>query len=300
MRIFVTGGAGYVGSSIVKELAAAGHEITVLSRALTHSALQDHPGVRMVQGDLEDPRAVEAIAGHEAVVHNALLWDEEPTELELKDLRASVRVFEAAIKFGVPRIVYTSSTAVHRPFLPLMNDQTALRTSDLYGAIKASTELFLFAMARQANVKANVIRVGPVVGPPAIEGSPIKSDRMLAAFARAAIAGENIRVKRGSGRQFVSNSDVGKMFRALLESDSANEVFLCVDQEVTTWESLAEALVVAADSPSKLIVDGDAQPGDAFRFDTDKLVRTLGLRFDSRAAMRRHIELLLESCRSPS
>src|SRR3954465_12265125 len=98
MKVFLTGGMGFIGSHIVVELISRGHAVTILARDPAKiPSFQKTPGIVVVKGGLDDEATIaSALEGHDACIHNALYWEQEPTELQLKDPRATVRVFEAA------------------------------------------------------------------------------------------------------------------------------------------------------------------------------------------------------------
>jgi NAD+-dependent farnesol dehydrogenase len=116
MRVLVTGGTGYLGSTIVRVLAARGHHPVVFSR---HASTAGLPGVP-IDGDIRDLTAVRgATAGADAIVHSAALvsvWREQPTEFRDVNVGGLHNVIEAARTLGIPRLVYTSSFLALPPF----------------------------------------------------------------------------------------------------------------------------------------------------------------------------------------
>ena len=113
MRIFLTGGSGFIGHWVVKELLERGHSLRLLVRNKGKiPSLGTLPGVELIEGTLDDHPAIErGLAGCEACVHIALGWGETPTTMLEKDTAATVFLLEAAEKAGVERFLYTSSTA---------------------------------------------------------------------------------------------------------------------------------------------------------------------------------------------
>ena len=80
MRVFVTGGTGHSGSSIIPELIAAGHEVTGLARSDTSAAAVSELGATVRRGDLEDLDGLkEAAADSDGVIHVAHRQDLLPS-----------------------------------------------------------------------------------------------------------------------------------------------------------------------------------------------------------------------------
>ncbi len=109
MRVFVTGGTGYLGRAIVGALAAAGHTLVVFARTATRSGL---PG-QLVDGDIRDAAAVErAASGCDAISHNAALvsiWRRRSQDFDEVNVGGLLNVVAAARRHGVRRLAYTSS-----------------------------------------------------------------------------------------------------------------------------------------------------------------------------------------------
>jgi len=292
MKIFLTGGTGYIGSHLIEALTSAGHELTLLTR--NPGGLRPRPAISVIEGSMEDHGAIHAgLQRQEACIHNAVIWDEEPTELELKDVRASVRLFETASEAGLQQLIYTSSTAVHRPFLPRMDEDGRIEPADFYGATKAATEVFLSAFSHQTSMRCNVIRPGPVVGKPAQVGAPFKSFRRIEEIVRAAMNGEEIQVEKSDGRQFIAASDLASLYVKVLESGRNRQTYLAVARNLTTWESIAREAISLTGSQSNVLVKETKQV--PHRFDATKIEREFGLAFDSQSAMTDHLKHLMAS-----
>ncbi|MCE5218671.1 NAD-dependent epimerase/dehydratase family protein [bacterium] len=122
-RVFVTGGAGYVGAVLVPKLLEAGHEVTVLDLFLygdhVLEAVKDHPGLKLVRGDLRDQALLrEVLPGSDAVIHLACISNDPSFELD-PELGRSINydAFEPLVKIsadgGVKRFIYASSSSVY-------------------------------------------------------------------------------------------------------------------------------------------------------------------------------------------
>ncbi|MFD4908506.1 NAD-dependent epimerase/dehydratase family protein [Kitasatospora purpeofusca] len=124
MRILVTGGAGFIGVSVVRALVAAGHEVRVLDALLpavhpTGRAPVLPPGVDFRRGDVRDAAAVEeALAGVDAVCHQAAMvglgldLDDAPQYVGCNDLGTAV-LLAAMARTGLRRLVLAGSMVVY-------------------------------------------------------------------------------------------------------------------------------------------------------------------------------------------
>ncbi|MFJ9697720.1 NAD-dependent epimerase/dehydratase family protein [Kitasatospora sp. NPDC101183] len=124
MRILVTGGAGFIGTAVVRALAAAGHDVRVLDALLPavhpRGAAPELPeGVRFRHGDVRDARAVEReLAGVDAVCHQAAMvglgldLDDAPAYAGCNDLGTAV-LLAAMARAGVRSLVLAGSMVVY-------------------------------------------------------------------------------------------------------------------------------------------------------------------------------------------
>ena len=109
-RALVTGGAGFLGAAIVRQLLKAGTEVTVVSRSATQANLD--PRVRAVDLDLTNaPRIGEVLRGMDAVFHVAAkagVWGPK-ADYHAANANATIALLSAAIESGVPRFIFTGS-----------------------------------------------------------------------------------------------------------------------------------------------------------------------------------------------
>jgi nucleoside-diphosphate-sugar epimerase len=121
-HVMVTGGAGYVGSTLVPKLLAEGHKVTVLDLYLYGDVFADlthNPNLRQVKGDLRNPAAAEdALTDCDAVIHLACISNDPSFELD-PGLGKSINydcfrpLVRAAKRAGVKRFIYASSSSVY-------------------------------------------------------------------------------------------------------------------------------------------------------------------------------------------
>ena len=113
MRVVVTGGTGFIGSSVVRLLRAAKHEVRMLVRTGSQT---DHLGahdLELVEGDILEPASLTStFEGFDCVVHIAGSLGRDPRsrrETWRVNVDGTVNVMNAALAASVPKVVYTSS-----------------------------------------------------------------------------------------------------------------------------------------------------------------------------------------------
>jgi UDP-glucose 4-epimerase len=173
MRVFVTGGAGFIGSHVVNALRRADHDVTVLDNLATGHAEVVPPEVDFIQGDLRDEANLQGwLAGHDAVIHLAALVPvpvsvKRPVEFAENNVVNTVRLLKAMQETGVRRIVFSSSATVYGlpESLPLREDSPLGVQSNPYGASKVSAEAFVAAFQRLYAFDATILRYFNPYGP---------------------------------------------------------------------------------------------------------------------------------------
>ena len=119
-KIYITGGAGYVGAVLVPRLLAQGRSVSVLDLMIYgEDVIKPHPRLTMIRGDIRDQAVLEkTIPGHDAVIHLACISNDPSFELN-PDLGKSINLdaFDPLVKIsrdsGVKRFIYASSSSVY-------------------------------------------------------------------------------------------------------------------------------------------------------------------------------------------
>jgi UDP-glucose 4-epimerase len=177
MRVLVTGGAGFIGSHLVERLLAEGHTVRVLddfSSGTRANLAFAKPGaaLEVVEGDIRDPRAVaDAVASVDGVFHEAALVS-VPRSVEAPELYCDVnahgtaRVFDAARRAGVRRLVFASSAAVYGDSAALpVSEREPARPLSPYGLDKLYTEQLAALFHALYGLEAVPLRYFNVFGP---------------------------------------------------------------------------------------------------------------------------------------
>ena len=119
-KIFITGGAGYVGSKLVPKLLESGYEVTVLDLMIYgENVLDDHKKLKKIKGDIRNKNLLEKIIpGHDAVLHLACISNDPSFELN-PSLGKSINydafepLVKASVESNVNRFIYASSSSVY-------------------------------------------------------------------------------------------------------------------------------------------------------------------------------------------
>src|SRR5579863_1782767 len=144
MKVFLTGGTGFVGHHVALALAAQGAELRMLVRK--SSNLSNLEGIRgeTFVGDLAEPESLRAgLAGCDAVVHVAAdyrLWIRDPQAMYRANVDGTRELLRLAREARVRRVVYTSSVATmhFRTDGLVINEDTPVSLKDMVGHYKRS------------------------------------------------------------------------------------------------------------------------------------------------------------------
>jgi dihydroflavonol-4-reductase len=174
LRIFVTGGTGFIGSVVVRQLAERGHELVCLVRSASSSPRLDGVPHERIPGDVRDLGSVRrAMKGASGVVHLASLssWDLiDAPEMGETILDGTRNVLQAAQELGRPRVVFVSSlTAVAASTDPRPVDESSEFTLDgepglRYAQSKRRAEQICLEFCREG-LPVVIVNPGEVYGP---------------------------------------------------------------------------------------------------------------------------------------
>jgi UDP-glucose 4-epimerase len=173
VKVLVTGGAGYVGSTTSERLIDAGHEVVVVDSLFRGYREAIPPEAEFVQGDIGDAALVERTLrdhGVEAVLHCAgrALVGESVTQPELyylDNVVSSQHMLDAMRAAGVRRIVFSSSAAVYgAPETSPIPEDHAMRPVNPYGETKRAFEGMLDWYSRAHDIAAVSLRYFNVCG----------------------------------------------------------------------------------------------------------------------------------------
>ena len=298
MTIVLTGGTGFIGSYVAKELSEAGHSLVILARNPDKvPALGRLANVRIVAAPMEDLATIERyIEKPDAVIHVALCWGDTGSDMIRNETLASVGLIELAIRKGAKQILFTSSTAASGYSRRRIDEDSRLKPEDFYGASKAAVEMFVHAYARKhPEVRFNIIRPAYTFGNPVVEGSSIESDKRFREICANAKAGLPIALTKNDGTQFIWAGDLARVYRAVVESDVRSEIFYGLGARFVRWDEIATWAKEMTAGQSEIQLADLGYPDDPSLFVVDKIARFFGLSFDPRERLKEHLRYLLSA-----
>ncbi len=180
MRIFLTGGAGFVGTNLVQALLKEKHTVTIYDNFSSgaESFVPDSAGVTVIKGDVLDSDALtKAMKNHDLVFHlsanpDVRIGERNPLLEFEQGIRATFTVLEAMRQNGITQIAFSSSSVVYGEpqQLPTPESYGPLLPISLYGATKMSSEALLSAYHGTFGFTVWIFRFANVVGTPSTHG----------------------------------------------------------------------------------------------------------------------------------
>ena len=289
MKVLVTGGAGYIGSVLVRQLLSKGYQVRAYdSLKFGGDALYDvmlNPNFEFMMGDIRDEQKVnEALQGIDAIAHLAAIVGDPACKKysdEAKETNwlGSVALFEAAEKAGVKRFVF-ASTCSNYGKMPdpdsFVTETSELRPVSLYAELKVQFEKYLLEERKDSNICSTALRFSTVYG-----FSPrIRFDLTVNEFTRnATIHGEQEIWGAQFWRPYCHVDDLARSVVLVLESPE-EKVRANVYNVGTTEENYNKGMII--EEVCKVVpnvqvnyVEMNEDPRD-YRVNFDKIKNDLG------------------------
>ena len=307
MKVFLTGGTGFIGSYVAMELLKHDHQVTVLARDKDKvPVLNKLDGIEVVEGDLGDFNLIEQLlAGKEACIHVALKYTKQTgSEVLLDDTLPTIKMSDMAVAAGIKHFIYTSSTAAHDALYSGGRDQDIAPDNKIsiaskqypatfYGATKTASENYLMAQSFQSSMRVNIIRPGYTFGNPVITGSSMQSDSRIYDIVNAAKQNKDISVIKYDGTQFIWAADLAKLYLKVLHSECNRRTYFGLSREFTSWHRIAEEAVKLTASNSRIHVEDKGWEEDGLHWDVSDMKKDFDLDFESWSALCNHLKYLI-------
>lgn len=244
MRIGVTGATGFLGSHVMRRLAADGHEVVGLRRTAGGAAAEPDPQIAWVVGDVTDPGAVERlVTGCDAVVHTAAVltyWRGAAAEHERVNVGGTRNVAAASRAAGVGRVVHVSSVAA----IAATGDGTPADERGTLGPERRQLSYHDSKLRAEGAVAAEIERGldAVIVNPASIHGP------YLGGFRGAKVV-ESVRKRRvvpcySGGTSIAHVDDVVSGIVGALDRGRSGERYILAGEN-NTWRRIAEVAAEA-------------------------------------------------------
>ena len=274
-EILVTGGAGFIGSHLVKGLVKRGYSVRVLDNFSTGS-IENIEEVKnkidLIEGDVRDYETVKrALQGAEAVVHLAALISVSES-IEKPDLYFEVNVrgtYNVSKAFeGNGGLVFISSSAVYGdPLYVPIDEDHPLNPKSPYGASKAAGESFVKAFSELNGYRPIILRLFNVYGPgqsKAYAGVITEFISRVSMGERPAIFGDGDQT-----RDFVHVSDVIEAIASALEREKARGTYNIGSGREVRINDLARLVLKAFGKEEMSPIHAPPRAGDIRRSTAD-------------------------------
>lgn len=237
MKILVTGGAGFIGSHIVDQCIAAGHDVAIVDNFWSEGGGKNanlNPGARFYRVDITDEASLDRvfdeiqpeIVSHQAAQHSVSVSTKYPKLDARVNVLGLLNVLTNCTRVGVRKIVFASSGATYgTPVRLPIDEDVPQRPESPYGITKLVTEYYLRYWHEANGLNYTALRYGNVYGP---RQDPNGEAGVIAIFAKRFLKHEPIRID-WDGEQQKDYVYVGDVARAnLIALDHGDNDIFCI------------------------------------------------------------------------
>jgi len=251
MRVFVTGATGFIGSAVVEELIAAGHQVLGLCRSEDKAAALAAAGAEVHRGSLEDlDSLVAGVARADGVIHLAFNHDFSKFAANCEDDRRVIKALGSALAGSDRPLIVTSGTGMANtaPGRPAMEDGAVIGSDVIPRA--ASEEAAAAVAAEGVNV--SVVRL-PQVHDTFKQGLITPAIEVFRARGACAYVGDGL--NRWPAAHFL---DVARLYRLAIEKAEPGAKYHAVAEEGVSMRDIADAVGRRLKLPVKSIAPEEA------------------------------------------
>ncbi|MBL1280574.1 MAG: NAD-dependent epimerase/dehydratase family protein [Fluviicola sp.] len=275
MRILITGGAGFIPSSLADKLIEMKSEVVLVDNFVTGKRENIPPEASFFEVDVNQHDKIAPIFrkySFDYVFHFAALVGvkrtlENPLKV-LEDIQGIKNVLALSNETNVKRVFYSSSSEVYGEpvHLPQHEETTPLNSRLPYAIVKNVGESFFKSYQQTYGLDYTIFRFFNTYGPKQ------SSDFVMSKFIRAALTNQDITIY-GDGSQTRTfcyvNDNIDACVQAMLDVNSINQVFNIGNDVITTIKDLAETIIEVCNSNSQIIYLPPLEDGDMTRRQPD-------------------------------
>lgn len=285
MKAIVTGGAGFIGSHLVRELLEEQHTVHVIDDLSSGQRSRVHPDAVLHIQDIQSPEAEETIRsiGPDAVFHLAAQADvqrsiKEPYTDAAINIAGTARVLSASLQAGVKKLVFASTSAIYGNLQKeVIQEADPANPISFYGMSKWTAECYIALFCRLYGLPFTILRYGNVYGP----GQTAKGEGgVVALFMERLAKGQPLSI-HGDGEQtrdFIYVRDVVKANLAASRQGAGDGDTLHVSTGRRTSVNQIVRLLRELHQAEVAVQYGPARPGDIKHscLSADKAASVLG------------------------
>ena len=255
-KVLVTGGCGFIGSEVVKQLVAKGHDVVVADNlSKPESSIKE--GYTFVKVDLTDGAATEKVfEGVEICIHLAAkiggigYFHKYPATIQSENNKLYSSVFEAAVKAKIKRMVYISSSMVYESTSTFPSKEEDLKTIpppvSAYGFSKLVGEWYCHSFWDQYKLPFSICRPFNAYGINEFPGEEIGYSHVIPDLVKKILAGQHPLELLGDGQQtrcFTHVSDLADgIITVAFAPEAENEDFNIANPDETKMLDLAKRI----------------------------------------------------------
>lgn len=318
MKFIVTGGAGFIGHNVVRQLESQGHECIVIDCLTDYGFIsgseleylvgerKNRINARVHEVDIRDFKIVDIMFheyGHsvDAVIHLASFprqkaCSKHPVWAAQVMAPSLINLLELTVKYKIPKFVYISSSMVYGDFYNDVTEDSVCNPIGQYGIMKYMGERLVEDYSRRGCFDHVIIRPSAVYGPHDVE------DRVVSKFMLDAIRNNTLKVNGATevlDFTYVDDTVQGIVL-ATTKSQANNKIFNITrsDINLNTLKSAAELAISIAGSGSLEIGDRDTAFPKRGRLSIDRARKELDYNptVTIEQGFRKYYEWILESC----
>jgi UDP-glucose 4-epimerase len=287
MRILVTGGAGFIGSHIVGQCVAAGHEVAIVDNLWEEGGGKEgnlNPKARFFHADITDEARLQSIfdeirpevVSHQAAQHSVAISTRDPRLDARVNVLGLLNVLTNCARAGTRKIIFASSGATYgTPARLPIDEEVPQRPESPYGITKMVAEYYLRYWQEANNLTYTALRYGNVYGP---RQDPNGEAGVIAILAKRFLDHNTVRIDWDGEQKkdYVYVEDIARANLLAIEHGD-NAIFCLGTGRAASVNELYQVLAkITGYKPE--VVRAPKRPGDIYLayFDCSKAERVLG------------------------